>query len=50
MKSKEQIEKQLDIIAENLQNFLNLPITSEIQKGIDYYMGYRDALQWVLEE
>jgi hypothetical protein len=50
MKNREQIEKQLNIIAENLKHFINLPRTSETQKGIDYYMGYRDALQWILKE
>ncbi len=50
MKSKEQIEKQLERIMENLQQFLNLPRTPELQKEIDHHMGYRDALQWILKE
>jgi hypothetical protein len=50
MKSKEQVEKRLDTIAEKLQHFLYLPRNSEIQKEISYDRGYRDALQWILKE
>ena len=50
MKSNDQIEKQLERILANLQHFLNLPRTPELQKEIDYHTGYRDALQWILKE